>query len=56
MEILIGLAVFFAIWGIIIWRLKIVQYRTERWIDAAYTRPNYNKFAGYWHWPKNTEL
>jgi len=56
MEILIGLIIFFAICGIIIWRLKVVQHRTEHWVDAAYTRPNYGKFAGYWHWPKSPKI
>jgi hypothetical protein len=53
MEILIGLAVFFVIWGVIVWRLKVVQHRTERYIDAAYIKPNHEKFSGYWYWPKS---
>ena len=56
MEILIGLAIFFLVWGIIVWRLKIVQTRQERWIDSAYTRANYTKFSGYWAWPKSPEI
>jgi hypothetical protein len=56
MDVLIGLAVFFVIWGIIIWRLKVMQLRTEHYIDAAYTKPNSTKFSGYWHWPKSPDI
>lgn len=55
MEIIVGLVIFFAVWAIIIWRLRVVQHRTERWIDAAYTKPNHAKFSGYWYWPKSPE-
>jgi len=56
MYTLIGLAIFFAIWGVIVWRLKVVQHRTERWVDAAYTKPNHEKFSGYWVWPKSPDI
>jgi hypothetical protein len=56
MEILIGLAVFFLVCGIIVRRLKIVQARQERWVASAYTRANYPKFSGYWVWPKSPEI
>jgi hypothetical protein len=56
MEILLGIGIFFLVWGIIVWRLKIVQARQERWVDSAYTRANYPKFSGYWVWPKSPEI
>lgn len=56
MEIIVGLVIFFAVWAIIIWRIKIVQQRTERWIEAAYTKPNHEKFSGYWYWPKSPDI
>ena len=56
MEILLGIGIFFLVWGIIIWRLKVVQARQERWVDSAYTRANYPKFSGYWVWPKSPEI
>jgi len=56
MYTLIGLITFFTICGLIVWRLKVVQHRTERLVDATYTRPNYDKFAGYWVWPKSPDI
>jgi hypothetical protein len=55
METLIGIVIFFIIWGIIVWRLKVVQHRQERWVNSAYTRANYPNFSGYWYWPKSPD-
>jgi hypothetical protein len=56
MEIIVGLVIFFAVWAIIIWRLRVVQHRIDRWVDAAYTKPNHEKFSGYWYWPKSPDI
>ena len=56
LTILFGIGIFFLIIGLVVWQLKIVQARQERWIDSAYTRANYTKFSGYWIWPKSPEI
>lgn len=56
MYTLIGITLFFVAWGLVVWRLKVVQRRTERWVDAAYTKPNHKKFSGYWVWPKSPDF
>jgi len=56
MELLIGIGfVFFLVVGLVVWRLKIVQARQERWVNSAYTRANYPKFSGYWVWPRGED-
>jgi len=56
MDILIGIAVFLAVLATVIWQLKVRKLRTERRIDAAYTKPNKDKYTGYWHWPKSPDI
>ena len=56
LTMLLGIGIFFLIIGLVVWQLKIVQARQERWIDSAYTRANYTKFSGYWIWPKSPEI
>jgi len=41
--------------GILLWKLKITK-QTNKWIDAAYTKPNLHQYAGYWQWPKSPKI